>query len=34
MKCHHYVYQGWDKRLANESLPKRTGGAVMLEGIL
>ncbi len=33
MKYRHYVYQGWDKGLANENFPKHTGGAVMLDAI-
>ena len=33
MKYHHYVYQGWDKGLANENFPKHTGGAIMLDAI-
>ena len=31
MKYRHYIYQGWDKGLANENFPKHTGGAVMLD---
>ena len=31
MKFRHYVYQGWDKGLANENFPKHSGGAVMLD---
>ncbi len=31
MKYRHYVYQGWDKGLANENFPKHTGGAIMLD---
>jgi hypothetical protein len=31
MKYQHYVYQGWDKGLANENFPKHTGGAIMLD---
>ena len=33
MKYRHYVYQGWDKGLANENFPKHTGGAIMLDAI-
>jgi hypothetical protein len=33
MKYRQYVYQGWDKGLANENFPKHTGGAVMLDAI-
>ena len=33
MKYHHYVYQGWDKGLANENFPKHTGGAIMLDAV-
>jgi len=33
MEYRHYVYQGWDKGLANENFPKHTGGAVMLDAI-
>lgn len=33
MKYRHYVYQGWDKGLANENFPKHTGGAVMLDAV-
>jgi hypothetical protein len=33
MKYRHYVYQGWDKGLANENFPKHTGGAFMLDGV-
>jgi hypothetical protein len=33
MKYRHYVYQGWDKGLANENSPKHTGGAIMLDAI-
>ncbi|MFP3974813.1 MAG: DUF1638 domain-containing protein [Dehalococcoidia bacterium] len=28
-----YVYQGWDKGMANENFPKHTGGAIVLDGI-
>jgi hypothetical protein len=31
MEYRHYVYQGWDKGLANENFPKHTGGAIMLD---
>ena len=33
MKYRSYVYQGWDKGLANENFPKHTGGAIMLDAI-
>jgi hypothetical protein len=33
MKYRHYIYQGWDKGLANENFPKHTGGAIMLDAI-
>ena len=33
MKYRHYVYQGWDKGLANENFPKHTGGAFMLDSV-
>jgi hypothetical protein len=33
VKYRHYVYQGWDKGLANENFPKHTGGAIMLDAI-
>ena len=33
MKYRHYVYQGWDKGLANENFPKHSGGAIMLDTI-
>jgi hypothetical protein len=33
MKYRNYVYQGWDKGLANENFPKHTGGAIMLDAI-
>jgi hypothetical protein len=33
MKYRHDVYQGWDKGLANESFPKYTGGAIMLDSV-
>jgi len=33
MQYRHYVYQGWDKGLANENFPKHTGGALMLDAI-
>jgi hypothetical protein len=33
MKYRHYVYQDWDRGLANENFPKHTGGAVMLDAI-
>jgi hypothetical protein len=33
MKYRNYVYQGWDKGLANENFPKHSGGAIMLDAI-
>jgi hypothetical protein len=33
MKYRHYVYQGWDRGLANENFPKHSGGAIMLDAI-
>lgn len=33
MKYRYYVYQGWDKGLANENFPKHTGGAIMLDAV-
>ena len=33
MEYRHYVYQRWDKGLANENFPKHTGGAIMLDAI-
>ena len=33
MKFRHYVYQGWDKGLANENFPKHSGGAIMLDAV-
>jgi len=33
MKYRHYVYQGWDKGLANENFPKHSGGAIMLDAV-
>ena len=33
MKYRHFVYQGWDKGLANENFPKNTGGAIMLDAV-
>jgi len=33
MKFRRYVYQGWDKGLANETFPKHSGGAIMLDAI-
>jgi hypothetical protein len=33
MKYRQYVYQGWDKSLANENFPKHTGGAIMLDAV-
>jgi len=33
MKYRHYVYQDWDKGLANENFPKHSGGAVILDSV-
>jgi len=33
MKYRHYVFQDWDKGLANENFPKHTGGAIMLDAV-
>ena len=33
MKYRRYVYQGWDKGLANENFPKHSGGAIMLDSV-
>jgi len=33
MRYCRYVYQGWDKGLANENFPKHTGGAIMLDAV-
>ena len=33
MKYRHYVYEGWDKGLANENFPKHNGGAIMLDAV-
>ena len=33
MEYQHYVYQGWDKGLANENFPKHSGGALMLDAV-
>jgi len=33
MEYRQYVYQGWDKGLANENFPKHTGGAIMLDAV-
>jgi len=33
MRYRHYVYQDWDRGLANENFPKHTGGAVMLDAV-
>jgi len=33
MKFRHYVYQGWDRGLANENFPKHSGGAIMLDAV-
>jgi hypothetical protein len=33
LKYRRYVFQDWDKGLANENFPKHTGGAIMLDGI-
>ncbi len=29
----HFVFQDWDKAMANENFPKHTGGAILLDGI-
>jgi hypothetical protein len=29
----HYVFNGWDRGLANENFPRHTGGAVVLDGV-
>ena len=33
MKYRHYVFQDWDKGLANENFPKHSGGAIMLDAM-
>jgi hypothetical protein len=33
LEYRRYVFQDWDKGLANENFPKHAGGAVMLDGI-
>lgn len=33
LRFRRYVFQDWDKGLANENFPKHTGGAIMLDGI-
>jgi len=33
IKFRHYVFEGWDKGLANENFPRHTGGAIVLDGI-
>lgn len=33
LKYRRYVFQDWDKGLANENFPKHTGGALLLDGI-
>ena len=33
MKYRRFVYQDWDKGLANENFPKHTGGAIMLDAV-
>ncbi len=33
MKYRSYVYQGWDKGLANENFPRHTGGAIMVDSV-
>ena len=33
LKYRRYVFQDWDKGLANENFPRHTGGAIMLDGI-
>ncbi len=32
IKFRHKVFKGWDKGLANENLPRHSGGAVVLDG--
>jgi hypothetical protein len=29
----HYVFQDWDRAMANENFPQHTGGAILLDGI-
>jgi len=33
IKFRHYVFDGWDKGLANENFPKHTGGAIVLDAL-
>jgi hypothetical protein len=33
MKYRRFVFQGWDKGLANENFPKHDGGAIMLDAV-
>jgi hypothetical protein len=33
MEYRQYVYQGWNKGLANENFPEHTGRAIMLDAI-
>jgi hypothetical protein len=33
MEYRYFVYQGWDKGLANENFPRHTGGAIMLDAV-
>ncbi len=33
MEYRRFVYQDWDRGLANENFPKHTGGAVMLDAV-
>lgn len=33
IKFRHYVFNGWDKGLANENFPRHTGGAIVVDGI-
>jgi hypothetical protein len=33
MKYRRYLYQDWDKGLANENFPKHSGGAIMLDAV-
>ena len=33
VKFRHKVFKGWDKGLANENVPRHTGGAIVLDGI-
>jgi hypothetical protein len=33
MEYRYYVYQDWDRGLANENFPKHSGGAIMLDAV-